>query len=71
MMSSTLVGSDNVSAPQCARPEKFTQEDEKAWCEKGIEINIEQSKDLWNWSCVLGEELRKCTFTETKNYPTR
>lgn len=63
--------SGEVSTTICTKPEGFTESDESAWCQKGLASDIKEENDVWNWSCIVGEVVRECTFEKTIDYPTR
>ncbi len=53
IMSNALIGSEEIIIPLCAKPTDFTSENKKAWCEKGMEKNIQKNKETWSWTCAL------------------
>lgn len=71
VMSNALTGLEEITMPLCGKPVDFTPENQKAWCEEGMERNIQKNKETWNWTCGLGKKIKHCTFTETKSYHTR
>jgi hypothetical protein len=70
MSSSLSTVSGEVDVAICTKPEGFTKEGESAWCQKGLVANIKQERNLWNWSCMIGDVERSCTFEKTSEYRT-
>lgn len=63
----TISGEVNVAI--CTKPEGFTEPEESAWCQRGLAADIKKDNNIWNWSCVLGDIVRSCTFEKTATYP--
>lgn len=62
--------SGEVAVAICTKPEGFTEKNESAWCQRGLAADIHQERNIWNWSCLIGDVIRKCTFEKTSTYRT-
>jgi hypothetical protein len=72
LLSNTLSPiSGEITVEVCSKPEQFSAKDESAWCNTGLASNIEQYLHTWSWSCMVGERVHVCHFTENVAYPTR
>jgi len=70
LLSNTLsTVSGEVTVAICTKPEGLTEKGESAWCQRGLAANIKQERNLWNWSCLIGDVVRKGTFEKTSTYP--
>ncbi len=72
LLSNTLSEASNGNTVEiCAKPDQFSKPEESAWCNRGLVSEIEEHRHTWNWSCLVGEKVYSCHFTENVSYPTR